>query len=491
MAQARVRARGEGAMTEETWLSPAGGVDVGPRVIFGMDRDGLCTLSVGPGLAALGLRSGELVGQNLYAVYRDDPLGTEALTRSLAGESFSGEREYLGRRLALHFEPIVDGDGTVVGAVGIATDVTEQRRAEQAARAARGRERELAGDLYRFKALVEASPDFVAIAALDGRVQYVNPGGRALVGMPPDLEVERTTIADYLTPEGLVASIEVEQPAVVRDGHWEGVTTLRHMGGGDPIPVAVASFLMRDIETGEPFALATVQRDLTERVRSEAALRELVEQRSALLSRLVDAQDAERTRIAADVHDDPVQAVAAVELRLGVLRRRLREQAPDLLGELDGLRESVQGATERLRSLLFDLEPPDLSGGLAAALRVAADEILQPAGVSFTVDGGAEPTAPEATRATAYRVAKEALVNVAKHARASAVDVVADAHAGGLRVRVHDDGIGVGELTSSPPGHRGVSGMRDRATLAGGWCTVGGDATGGTTVTLWLPHAAT
>ncbi|GAB3444836.1 hypothetical protein GCM10027517_25050 [Phycicoccus ginsengisoli] len=475
-------------MAEGEWLTTDDGVDVGPQIIFGMDATGRCTLSVGPGLAAIGLGPNELLGQNFFDVYRDDPLATEAVTRALAGERFSGEREFRGRRLAMHFEPLFDDDSRLTGAAGVTTDVTDQRAREAAAAADRRRIEDLASDLSRFKALVEASPDFIAIASLDGTVEYVNPGGRALIGMPADADVRRTTIADYLTPEGLVASVEVEQPAVVRDGHWAGQTTLKRWGVDDAIPVVVASFLMRDIATGEPFALATVQRDISERVASEAALRELVDQRSALLGRLVDAQDAERARIAADVHDDPVQACAAVDLRLGLLRRRLREQAPSLLPELDGLQESVTGATARLRALLFDLEPPDLHEGVTPALARAAEEVFEGTDVVRRVDGTAEPDMPESTRAVAYRIVKEALVNAFKHAKASHVEVVVSGVDGGLRVLVRDDGVGPGEgVESSAPGHRGVSGMRDRATLAGGWCTVEPRPGGGTCVTLWLP----
>src|SRR5690349_10001568 len=144
-------------MAEGTWLETDDGVDVGPQVIFAMDAAGRCTLSVGPGLTALGFGTNELVGTNLFDFYREDPLGTEALRKALAGERFHGEREYQGRRLALHFEPLVDDDGRVTGAAGVATDVTEQRAAETAAAAGRRHAHDLASDLSRFKALVEAS----------------------------------------------------------------------------------------------------------------------------------------------------------------------------------------------------------------------------------------------------------------------------------------------------------------------------------------------
>ncbi|HLN76701.1 MAG TPA: PAS domain S-box protein [Nocardioidaceae bacterium] len=766
--------------------APEQGPAVGPQVIFGFDSSGLCTLSTGAGLVDLGLRPGQLVGQNLFEVYENDPSALAALRRVLAGETFSTEREFDGRILSVYYEPVRDVDGTVTGALGVSTDVTEQRRIEREVRASRERARLLAdlstaltrevldleallrvavrsvteavadvgaiwlyspardrldlravwrmppdsrrssngrapsaphrmaavdvadadalsgariidlaaagdagfagdelltrwskrfglqtdlrvplhsrglllgvldvargslrgaftdedislvtdiaercalaldnsllleahkqsreelvkfqaladasgdliaisdndghwlhvnpriheygvelveddawstidthvgpsaadamrsaleaagrwsgdltasisgeelivhGDVFRlshpdtgaalgtawigqdvteirateaafrganadlkqFKALVEASPDFIAIAGLDGKVKYVNPPGRELIGMDPAIDVTTTTISDYLTPEGLVASEQIEQPAVIANGHWEGESTLRNHRG-PPIPVAIASFLIRDAATGEPFALATVQRDITERLAAETALRELVDQREALLTRLVDAQDAERTQIAADVHDDPVQALAAVDLRLGLLRRQLREQAPQLLDTLEPLQASVTGATDRLRALLFDLEPPDLEHGLAAALLRAAEEIFENTATSWSVDGAEEPDVPDATRAIAYRIGKEAMINARKHASARNVSVSVAGREGGLVVSIADDGVGLGPEPIEPtPGHRGLFSMRDRAAVAGGWCSLRNRRGGGTRVTVWLP----
>ena len=388
------------------------------------------------------------------------------------------------RALVAHLEVVAlhhPDTGAPMGQAWIAEDVTDLRRAEAALR-------EAVGDLKKFKALVEASPDFIAIASLDGTVTYVNPPGRALVGMPDGTDVTSTTIADYLTPEGLVASTEVEQPAVIANGHWEGESTLRHWQTDEAIPVAIASFLIHDVETGEPFALATVQRDITERRAAETAMRELAEQRKLLLDRLVDAQDAERARIAADVHDDPVQALAAVDLRLGLLRRQVRAQAPDLLPALDPLQQSVTGATDRLRALLFDLEPPDLEHGLAGALRHAAEEIFEAGPIRWRVRVDAEPKAAEATRSVAYRIAREAMINARKHASAQHVEVTVVARDGGLELVVTDDGVGVGrEPVRSSRGHRGLSTMQDRAAAAGGTCTVTPRDPVGTVVRLWLP----
>ena len=124
----------------------------------------------------------------------------------------------------------------------------------------------------RFEALVDADPDFIAIASVDGKVDFVNRAGRRLVGFDEDADLATTSILDFLTPEGLLASVEHEQPAVVRDGHWSGTSTLRDWRDDSGIPVAVSSFLLRDVTTDEPLAMATIQRDLRESLRAAEAV---------------------------------------------------------------------------------------------------------------------------------------------------------------------------------------------------------------------------
>jgi PAS domain S-box-containing protein len=342
-------------------------------------------------------------------------------------------------------------------------------------------------ELLRFQSLVEASSDFIAIAAVDGSVVYLNPAGRELVGLDPDIDATETTIADYLTEEGIRASLEIEQPAVVAEGHWEGESTLRNYRDGPPIPVAISSFVMLHPETREPIALATVQRDITDRIAAETARQHLHQQRQELLDRLVQAQEDERARIAADVHDDSVQALAAVELRLGLLRRRLSTRAPDLLQGIDEMSDTVGSATERLRHLLFDLDSPALHDDLAGALDQAASYVFEDE-LSWRVIGDRTVDLPQGLRVTAYRIAKEAMVNAHKHASAQHVTVQIGRREGGVEVRVTDDGRGIrSDDLRAQPGHLGITSMRDRADVAGGSLHLESPPEGGTMVSLWLP----
>jgi signal transduction histidine kinase len=211
------------------------------------------------------------------------------------------------------------------------------------------------------------------------------------------------------------------------------------------------------------------------------------------LERLVQAQDAERARIADDVHDDSIQALAAVDLRLGALRRRLRTRAPDEVEGLDASIDAVHQAALRLRSLLFELETPAVEAELPQALREAADHIFGESEIRWSVVEQGQAPLPVPVRVSAYRIAREAMVNVRKHSAASSVDVVVDARTGGVQVEVVDDGVGVRATSGRGPGrrHMGVVGMRDRAAAAGGWWRSGPAADdSGTCVVFFLPTPA-
>jgi signal transduction histidine kinase len=220
-------------------------------------------------------------------------------------------------------------------------------------------------------------------------------------------------------------------------------------------------------------------------------LRMLTEARQRALSeRLVEAQDDERNRIATDVHDDSIQALAGVDLRLGALRNRLRERAPEEAAGVESVMDAVHGAGVRLRSLLFELETPVLDASLADGLRETAAHLFEDSDVVCSVEERGRAPLPQQVRVSAYRIAREAMVNARKHAQASRLTVTVDATDRGVQVQVVDDGRGVASTASAPSRrrHSGVVGMRDRALASGGWWRSGPGPRGtGTAVSFYLP----
>jgi signal transduction histidine kinase len=222
-------------------------------------------------------------------------------------------------------------------------------------------------------------------------------------------------------------------------------------------------------------------------------LRVLTEARQRALSeRLVEAQDDERARIAADVHDDSIQALAAVDLRLGALRNRLRDRAPEEAPGVETVLDAVHGASIRLRHLLFELETPVLDATLSDGLRDAAAHVFEDSGVAWSVGERGQAPLPQQVRVSAYRIAREAMVNAWKHAQARSVTVTVEATGRGVEVHVVDDGRGAAGTASarSVRRHSGVVAMRDRALASGGWWrSVPGPGGGGTAVSFFLPTA--
>jgi PAS domain S-box-containing protein len=448
-----------------------------PLSVFAYDASGTCVFSEGAALHAMGFQPGELVGQNLWELYGDSTHVVDRMKRALDGDTFLETDLVLGRTYDTWYVPLTEPGAAEPLAVGISVDVTERAAAEASEQ------------LYR--AFVDAAPQFVALARLDGSVLYVNPGGRALAGIPDDVDVTATSIADFLTPEALVASVEVEQPAVLKDGRWIGETTLKYWPTGEGIPVQVSSFLVTDPETGVPMALATVQSDFREVVAGREAVQRQMSYQRGLLHHLHEAQEAERQRIAADIHDDTVQVMAAVNIRLQSLRRALDPLLPpERATEMAALDRTVREATTRLRRLLVELDLPSVEGGdVRAELAKAAGASRSAGGpeVEVRVAVDSEPS-PIVARAL-VRIAHEALTNVRKPAAATHVDVVLAQHDGEYHLRVVDDGTGLApdpaERATAP---RGMQGMTERAESVGGTLRVTDVDEGGVVVEARVPQ---
>lgn len=216
---------------------------------------------------------------------------------------------------------------------------------------------------------------------------------------------------------------------------------------------------------------------------------ESFKQRRRMLADIVYHQEEERRRLAGDIHDDAVQAMTAVLLRIGLLATRLEK--PEQVSLAEELEGSIRDTIARLRRLIVGLSPPELDrAGLASAVRSALDQLKLEFQIDYSLENRLtrEP-GPEA-RTIAYRIVQEALANTRKHACASRVEVVVESQEDGLCTTVTDDGVGFdvdATLAVVRPGHLGLTAMRERAELAEGWLRLE-SRPGATTVTFWIPE---
>ncbi|HEY2960454.1 MAG TPA: sensor histidine kinase [Actinomycetota bacterium] len=212
---------------------------------------------------------------------------------------------------------------------------------------------------------------------------------------------------------------------------------------------------------------------LTSRLADMAGEAARQQERERALAGVVSATQQERRRLAADLHDGPVQQLTAVLLRLerqGVqLATGNVAAAQATLGQVQAaLREQIGS----LRGHLAELWPPALEQyGLEGALRMLADSVAERADVHVELEVQVDQRPNPTVEATVYQVVQEALTNVAKHAKAGNVWVRLVAGRDGVRLLVRDDGVGFdpAEATRLPDGeHFGLAGMRERVELIGG-----------------------
>lgn len=341
----------------------------------------------------------------------------------------------------------------------------------------------------RYHRLIEASPDALLIVDGTGRIELLNS------------EAERAFCYDR--SELLGAGIETILPAA-RSGKAlsarlvaptdlsRAVTMVGRRHDGTTFSADVRSRPLSDESGG--FLLAV--QDVTERRQRESALEETFRsleeagrEHQWLLTQLVRAQEDERKRIAAGIHDDTLQAITAAALRVQQLRGRLREREDQEV--LTKLEETLQLSIARLRHLIFDLRPPtDQRGGLLAALEQYVDQLDAAGGPEVQVDVDPSLTLSQDGQVVAYRIAQEALTNVWRHAAATHVRIKVLEVNRGCLVVIDDDGLGYDpSQAEGRAGHLGLSLMHERAEIAGGWCRVESAPGAGTTVQFWLPGA--
>lgn len=209
------------------------------------------------------------------------------------------------------------------------------------------------------------------------------------------------------------------------------------------------------------------------------------EERRRLLLRVTDAADQERLAIAAGLHDDPVQRLAALSMRIGSLRAAGDPVDPGVLGDVE---QGIQNVLATLRDLIFDLHPPDVSRlTLAQSVEDYATWLFADAIHTVVVDAVGDDLPGGYVRA-AYRIIQEALNNVAKHAGASAVTVTLAVADGALVVLVDDDGRGMRDGQRQPErGHIGLQTVRERAESFGGSMATGASPAGGFRLRASLP----
>jgi PAS domain S-box-containing protein len=400
--------------------------------------------------------------------------------------------------------PLSDASGDVIGVIWADDPVdlllpSEARLealrtfANQAATAIESQERDekLRLSEEQFRRVFEESP--LGMVLVDNRLRVidVNEATARMLGYervdtrgtgvlsathPDDAESEREMLRQLFA--GSIRQYTIEKRCIHRDGRVVWVNLTASTVGDTP---------------GKPRMVLRILEDVTERRLVQQELEQAHAVRQSLLKRVVEAAESERTRLAAELHDGPIQRLSAMSIRLESAR------LAGARGDWSACSTSVASAQAnlgneigRLRRLMTDLRPPVLDEqGLVAALGGLASQVQAASSVkvSATASPPGNPELDEDTETALYRIAQEALANVVKHAGARSAWIALSSGRREVHIEIGDDGRGFDpEATPLADGHFGLITMRERAQMAGGSLVVESESGGGTRVRVRIPR---
>ena len=255
-------------------------------------------------------------------------------------------------------------------------------------------------------------------------------------------ELQRWNISESRLPPGSV--IEFRQPTVWERYRWYTIGAL--------FVVALQAALISGL---------LIQRRHRRRADGEVA---------SLAGRLITAQEAERSRIARELHDDINQQLASLSIALSTVKRRLQNgESAGVAEEVAALQQRIVDVTHATHQLSHELHPGVLQhAGLVAALRGHCAEFASQHGIDVTFSAAGIDGVPDETALCLYRVTQEALRNIGAHAGARTAQVTLSPAAASLELTISDDGQGFDLAQARRQGGVGLVSLDERVRLIGG-----------------------
>jgi PAS domain S-box-containing protein len=419
-------------------------------------------------------------------LHPDDRPRADALNAAVTGGQRTYEGEFRLRHKNGHYVTVLtrglpirrDGTGPVVRIVGTHLDITERKRTELALRESEERL------TLAFAGAQEGIWDW----DLETNAVVYSARWKEMLGYAED-EVEPHISAweRLVHPDDRAAADRAHESVVRGQPTYEAEFRLRHKEGRY-IHVLSRGFPVRREPGGPVIRIVGTHFDLTERRKREAE-----RARAELLAHLVFVQEDERRRIARDMHDHFGEQLTALSLQIGALKK-VSGQGADLSAHLTALEAIADRLDRDVDHLVWELRPTALDDlGLRAALVNYIQEWSRRADIAAELhtSGLLDDRLPSEVETALYRIAQEALNNVAKHSGARRVEVILERRSDCVLLVLEDDGVGFEQSDDKTArGGFGLVGMQERAALVGAHLQVESTPGKGTSIIVRMPVPA-
>jgi PAS domain S-box-containing protein len=428
------------------------------------------------------------------AMYRAQQVIVTDISENPLWEDYRGLAEMFGLR-ACWSTPILSHKGKVLGSfamyyheprspkaeelrlTGVATHLAgiaiERQQSEQA----------LKRSEERYRNIVDTAYEGIWVLDKSYRVVFVNRRMSEMLGYTVD-EMMSRPIRDFVDYESSEHAREQIEGCQTSTGQCD--LRFRRKDGSELWGILSTTPVWD--EEGQPGGALGMVTDITERKHSEQELRRSSEEIRELAGKLITAQEEERRRISRELHDDIVQKVASLAIKISMVKRQVPASADSLAGEIATIQQRVSGLADDIRQLSHQLHPAVLEhAGLNMALKSFTAEFscLEGVDVELTVPETNEEI-PRDIAVCVYRIVQESLRNVAKHSGAKSAEVtlsIADSH---LHLSVRDEGRGF-DVDHRRSSGLGMVSVEERIRLCRGTVEVTSQLNCGTALKARIP----
>jgi PAS domain S-box-containing protein len=456
-----------------------------PESIFLVGAGGVIVAANETSAKRLGKSLDELIGSKMSEllpseVVKKRKVYTDEAIKTGRAVHFEDMRD--GRFLYNLFSPILNAEGKVSKLAVFSMDITERELAEESSKE----------NLRLRQQILDTIPRPIFYKGIDGRYQGVNQAFLQFYGKTME-QVLGKTVHEVFSKEIADKYFQVNQH------HWQHpgpqiyeFHTYDAQGQRREVVVHNATFIDKN---GSIAGLAGVMIDVTERKEaevalqaSEEALRKSQESYQSLAGQLLNAQEAERRRLARELHDDLTQRAAALAIEAARLEHQHQSSQGAIAGKMKEMKEKLEEMCKDIQAISRRLHPSVLDDlGLADAVHSECTNFAQQQGI--VVNYGSEnilPGVPPDIALYIYRIIQESLRNIARHARATEVDISLVGQDDAIHLSVKDNGIGFNPLKVKK-GTLGLVSMKERVNLAHGDFSIQSQPGQGTVIEVLVP----
>jgi PAS domain S-box-containing protein len=372
-----------------------------------------------------------------------------------------------------------DADGAPARVIGTVTDVSRLKAAE-----AQVRESEV-----RLDAIVQSAMDAIITVDAEQRIVLFNDAATRMFGI--DARQAAGAPLERLLPErfrhahrGHLERFGRTGETGRRMGLQQTLWALRADGTEFPIEASISHATIAGAQL-----FSVILRDITQRLAAEAEIERSHEQLRELAGAMHEVREAERTRIARELHDELGQALTALKMDVDLLQSLIPPERSDVIERTAAMRGLLDFTVQTTRRISADLRPLVLDDlGLRAAAEWLVQQLRQRAQLSceLWIDASLGDV-EEPYASTIFRVMQESLTNIAKHAQASHAAIRLEREGDEAVLTVRDDGVGMDQRDESKPRSFGLRGIRERVLVLAGEVRIVSRPGGGTTLVVRVP----